>query len=96
MATADLPTNLPEIPVLPPPSAPPALEMPALLERVQTLEAVVLNLQWQLQQLLEKQKDEKEHWVEKMSGSMKDYPEFEEVCRLGREFRQSDRPPDDE
>jgi hypothetical protein len=37
-----------------------------------------------------------ENWVEKISGSMKDYPEFDEVLRLGREMRQADRPKDDE
>jgi hypothetical protein len=26
-------------------------------------------------------------WYERMVGSMKDYPEFEEVVRLGRELR---------
>ena len=25
------------------------------------------------------------NWIEKISGSMKDFPEFEEVLRLGRE-----------
>jgi hypothetical protein len=29
-------------------------------------------------------------WYEKMIGSMKDYPEFEEVVRLGREIRKAD------
>jgi hypothetical protein len=37
-----------------------------------------------------------ENWVEKISGSMKDYPEFDEVLRLGKEFRDSDRPSDDD
>ena len=29
-------------------------------------------------------------WFEKMIGSMKDYPEFTEVVRLGRETRKAD------
>ena len=29
-------------------------------------------------------------WFEKMIGSMKDYPEFAEVVKLGREIRQAD------
>ncbi len=33
-----------------------------------------------------------ENWIEKISGSMKDFPEFDEVLRLGQEFRNSDRP----
>jgi hypothetical protein len=31
-------------------------------------------------------------WYERMIGSMKDYPEFEEVGRLGREIRKADSP----
>ena len=37
-----------------------------------------------------------ENWIEKISGSMKDFPEFDEVLRLGREMREADRPKDDE
>jgi ABC-type transporter Mla subunit MlaD len=35
------------------------------------------------------------NWIEQLSGSMKDFPEFEEVVRLGREFREADRPPEE-
>ena len=31
-------------------------------------------------------------WYEKMVGSMKDFPEFEQVAQLGREFRKADSP----
>ncbi len=31
-------------------------------------------------------------WFEKMIGSMKDYPEFDEVVKLGREIRKADAP----
>lgn len=37
-----------------------------------------------------------ENWVDKISGSFKDDPEFDEILRLGREFRQADRPKDDD
>jgi hypothetical protein len=33
-------------------------------------------------------------WLQRISGSFKDVPEFDEVIRLGREIRQADRPPD--
>lgn len=32
------------------------------------------------------------NWISKISGSMQDYPEFDEVLRLGREIRKADRP----
>lgn len=37
-------------------------------------------------------KSEPKNWIEEISGSMKDFPEFDEVLRLGREFRQAQRP----
>jgi len=36
------------------------------------------------------------NWIEKISGSFKDDPEFDEILRLGREFRQADRPKDED
>jgi hypothetical protein len=36
------------------------------------------------------------NWLERMAGSFKDEPAFEEVIRLGREFREADRPPEDD
>ena len=35
-------------------------------------------------------------WLNAIAGSMKDYPEFDEVLRLGRAVRESDRPEDEE
>jgi hypothetical protein len=32
-------------------------------------------------------------WIERVSGSMKDFPEFEEVVRLGRDLRKSHSDP---
>ncbi len=36
---------------------------------------------------------ETNNWIRAMTGSMKDYPEFEEVLRLGREYRRSQKRP---
>ena len=35
-------------------------------------------------------------WLEQITGSVKDAEVFEEILRLGREYRQADRPPEDE
>lgn len=35
----------------------------------------------------------KNDWIKAVAGSMKDYPEFEEVVRLGREYRRSQKSP---
>jgi hypothetical protein len=37
-----------------------------------------------------------ENWIERISGSMQDYPEFDEILRLGREMREADRPKDED
>ena len=37
----------------------------------------------------------KEGWLDEIKGSFKDDPEFDEILRLGREFREADRPGDD-
>ena len=34
----------------------------------------------------------KGNWIDRIVGSFKDDPEFEEILRLGREIRQADRP----
>ena len=36
------------------------------------------------------------NWIERISGSFEGDADFEEVLRLGREFRQSQLPPDGE
>ncbi len=40
---------------------------------------------------------QQEGWINSISGSFKDDPDFEEILRLGREIRQADRPnPEDQ
>ena len=33
----------------------------------------------------------KENWIDKITGSFKDDPDFAEILRLGREIRQAER-----
>jgi hypothetical protein len=37
-----------------------------------------------------------QNWIEKITGSFKDDPEFDEILRLGREIRRADRPKSEE
>jgi hypothetical protein len=69
-----------------------------LEKRVAQLEADVAELKRRLQVPAESPSEvpgELPEWIKRISGRMKDYPEFEEVLRLGREIRQADRPPED-
>jgi hypothetical protein len=62
-----------------------------LEERVAKLEAEVAELKKRLAP-----PTDTAEWLERISGSMKDNPAFDEAMRLAREFRQADRPKDDE
>ncbi len=67
-------------------------EMKSVEERLAVVEQELAELKRRLPQ-----GPRKKNWIEEINGSMKDFPEFDEVLRLGKEFRQSDRPaPEDE
>jgi hypothetical protein len=56
-------------------------------QRLDALERAVADLQ--------RQAPVGQPWWERVAGSMKDLPEFDEVLRLGREARDADRPGDE-
>jgi Zn-dependent M32 family carboxypeptidase len=60
-------------------------------ERLAALEAAVAELQRRLAT-----PPAPDNWLERVSGSMKDVEGFEEMVRLGREFREAQRLPEDE
>ncbi len=53
--------------------------MPSVEDRVEALEAEVARIREQLKNL--------PNWTSRITGSMKDFPEFDEVVRLGRQIR---------
>jgi hypothetical protein len=64
----------------------------SLRERVETLEAEVARLK----QLLERTSPPERPWWQEIWGTFKDDPIYAEAMRLGREYRESQRPPEDE
>ena len=66
-------------------------QSPSTEDRLATLEAEVAQIKDRLQRVAEPP-----NWLDRVVGSMTRYPDFREVLRLGREFREADRPPDDE
>ena len=58
-------------------------------ERLATVERELAELKSRLPAL------PKANWIEAITGSMKDYPEFDEVLRHGKEIRDADRPTDE-
>jgi hypothetical protein len=59
-------------------------------ERLTALEAAVADLQRRLGAPVSM-----EEWLQRI-GTVTDLEAFEEITRLGREFREADRPPEDE
>ncbi|WP_089935709.1 hypothetical protein [Candidatus Entotheonella palauensis] len=61
------------------------------MSELQTIEQRLAEVERELAELkrcLPLKTDEKS-WVEKIAGTFEDDPEFDEIVRLGREFRQS-------
>ncbi|HUY33770.1 MAG TPA: hypothetical protein VMV69_13550 [Pirellulales bacterium] len=68
--------------------------MPAELtveQRLADLEREVAELKRQLATTLP---NNKANWIERITGTFKDDPDFAEIVRLGAEIRRADRPSD--
>ena len=65
------------------------LEKLTVEERLTALEREVASLKLQLDQLTSPKGD----WLEKVSGSMKDLPEFKEAMKYAAEILRADQPP---
>ena len=55
-----------------------------LEERLTVVERDVADLKRRV-----RDRDESRSWIQRIAGSFKDVPEFDEIVRLGREFRKS-------
>jgi hypothetical protein len=60
----------------------------SLEQRLAAVEAAIAELK-------EQKTNSSPNWLEKITGSFKDDPIFDEVLAYGREFRHADRPNDD-
>lgn len=55
-----------------------------------TIEQRLTAVESQLAELKQKLATPKsDYWIERIAGTFKDVPEFDEIVRLGREFRKS-------
>ena len=62
----------------------------SLEQRVAALESDVRALKLKGQTRLFSRHNPNPHWVEEVAGSMKDFPEFEEVRQIMRELREAE------
>jgi len=58
----------------------------------QTIEERLAAIERALNDLQQRLAPSPTNWVERISGSMKEFPEFEQVLEFGRQFRHADRP----
>lgn len=64
------------------------MAVPEIEHRVATLEAEVARLKEQFERAVPKQGD----WLDEIYGAFENDPVYEEAMRLGREYRESQRP----
>lgn len=64
-----------------------------LEQRISAIEQRLIDVQRQLSRLDTRTKGD---WLASVLGRFKDNPDYEEVVRLGREFRETGRLPDDD
>ncbi len=69
------------------------MSAPSLEERVAALEIKLEHLE---QQRNNHSSQDDRPWWERIRGTFKDDPSYDEAMRLGREYRESLRPKDDE
>ena len=68
-------------------------EVKRLEHRIAVLEAEIADLKRRVEHL---SPSEAQNWLKDLIGSMKDFPEFEEVARLGAEIRRAERVDDED
>ena len=61
-------------------------QAPTIEERLAHVEKDVTDLKSELNHLRSKR-----NWIDQITGSFQDDPEFDEILRLGREIRQAER-----
>ncbi len=62
-------------------------QAPTIEERLAHIEKDVTDLKSEFNRLRSKG-----NWIDQITGTFKDDPEFDEILRLGREIRRADRP----
>ncbi|MEK6257983.1 MAG: hypothetical protein AABP62_05120 [Planctomycetota bacterium] len=65
-------------------------------QELSVVESELIEVKRQLAAVLSGEPPARTGWLKHVIGSMSDFPEFAEVVRLGREYRQSYRAPGDE
>lgn len=62
----------------------------------ESIESRLARVERELAILKAKAPRDKSNWIAEITGSFKDDPDFDEIVRLGKEFRDEDHPKDNE
>ena len=71
------------------------MSSPVVEDRMNALERELAEVMVELARVAAKSIGTRPDWLDVMEGSMSKYPEFEEMVRLGREYRKSFHPAED-
>ena len=72
------------------------MSIPVVEDRLDAIERELAEVKIELARVSAKANGEQRpDWLEVMTGSMAEFPEFDEMVRLGREYRKSFHPAED-
>ena len=71
------------------------MSAPVVEDRLNAIERELAEVKVELAKVAAKSNGARPDWLDVMEGSMSDFPEFDEMVRLGREYRKSFHPAED-
>lgn len=71
------------------------MSAPVVEDRLNVLERELAEVKVELARVAAQSNGARPDWLDVMEGSMSEFPEFDEMVRLGREYRKSFHPAED-
>ncbi len=71
------------------------MSTPVVEKRLEVIERELAEVKVELARVSAKSNGDRSNWLDAVEGSMAEFPEFDEMVRLGREYRKSFRPVED-
>ena len=71
------------------------MSSPVVEDRLNVLERELAEVKVELARVAAQSSGARSDWLDVMEGSMSEFPEFDEMVRLGREYRKSFHPAED-
>ena len=71
------------------------MSSPVVEDRLNAIELELAEVKVELARVAAQSSGPRTDWLDVMEGSMSEFPEFDEMVRLGREYRKSFHPAED-